>query len=437
MLTKFFDIEFRRDGSLHDDSQLGKLLEGLKDLTDLAILSHGWNNDMAEARGLYKELGDNIDAVAAQKLVPGLDKRKMGMIRVYWPSKKFADTDLIPGGGAASEEAANDNALITLLDELGNDPIRLGEATHDADRTPQIVRAKQLVDQLEDKDAQREFVQCLRAVLNPDEKHIDDGSAEFFSSDPIELFRALSEPVDLPRDTGAGGAADAAEGGAAGIRDRFRGLRAAARRLLNYATYYQMKSRAGTVGRGGAALMLAHVRNARPELPLHLVGHSFGARLVTASAATLRPHSPAISMTLLQAAFSHNGFADNFDGSRDGAFRGVLADKRVSGPILITHTKNDKAVGIAYPLASRISRDRASAIGDRNDPFGGMGRNGAQHTPEVATDVRGLLPVGKKYAFARGKVFNLHADAFIKSHGDVRGVEVAHAFLSAVAAASQ
>ena len=29
----------------------------------------------------------------------------------------------------------------------------------------------------------------------------------------------------------------------------------------------------------------------------------------------------------------------------------VLGDRRISGPMLITHTKNDKAVGIAYPLA--------------------------------------------------------------------------------------
>jgi hypothetical protein len=53
----------------------------------------------------------------------------------------------------------------------------------------------------------------------------------------------------------------------------------------------------------------------------------------------------------LQAAFSHNGFAVKFDGTHDGDFRTVLGDKRISGPILITHTKNDNAVGIAHPLA--------------------------------------------------------------------------------------
>jgi len=49
----------------------------------------------------------------------------------------------------------------------------------------------------------------------------------------------------------------------------------------------------------------------------------------------------------------------------------------VAGPILITHTANDKAVGIAYALASRISGQTGAALGDATDVFGGIGRNGA------------------------------------------------------------
>jgi hypothetical protein len=110
----------------------------------------------------------------------------------------------------------------------------------------------------------------------------------------------------------------------------------------------------------------------------------------------------------LQAAYSHNALAVKFHGVNDGAFRTVLADRRASGPVLITHTKNDRAVGITYPLASRISRDVASAMGDAQDPYGGIGRNGAQHTPE---SVAGRLPdFGQAYNFRRHKVYNLLAD---------------------------
>ncbi|MCA1684890.1 MAG: hypothetical protein LC745_02670, partial [Planctomycetia bacterium] len=161
------------------------------------------------------------------------------------------------------------------------------------------------------------------------------------------------------------------------------------------------------------------------------VGHSFGGRLVTAAAGTLGAGTSA-TLTLLQAAYSHNGLGEKYDQTHDGFFRPVLKQKLISGPVIITHTKNDTAVGIAYPLASRLTRDTASALGDENDPYGGMGRNGAQHTPEVQTPAGTLLPVGRDYAFVPGKVHNLRADDFIKDHGDVTGPQVAYAFLNSV-----
>jgi hypothetical protein len=139
-------------------------------------------------------------------------------------------------------------------------------------------------------------------------------------------------------------------------------------------------------------------------------------------------------MTLLQAAFSHNGLSQKFDGTNDGAFRTILQDRRVSGPIVITHTKNDKAVGVAYPLVSRIARDNAAALGDQDDPYGGMGRNGAQHTPEVSSAESELreVPGGGAYTFTPGRVYNLNADRFVKDHGDVTGAQVVNAFLHAL-----
>ena len=35
---------------------------------------------------------------------------------------------------------------------------------------------------------------------------------------------------------------------------------------------------------------------------------------------------------------SHNGLAQRFDGQHDGAFRAVLAEHRVNGPVIVTHT---------------------------------------------------------------------------------------------------
>jgi thioesterase domain-containing protein len=193
-----------------------------------------------------------------------------------------------------------------------------------------------------------------------------------------------------------------------------------------------MKERSGTVGRTGVRAMLEQIRQRQPDIKLHLVGHSFGGRLVTAAAEALAPNTANVTLTLLQAAYSHNGIAEDFDGEHDGFYRKLITQKRISGPILITHTKNDQAVGIAYPLASRLAHQKAAALGDRNDPYGGMGRNGAQHTPEAEDVIGGLQEVGSPYAFTLNKVFNLNADRFIKNHSDVTGPQVAYALLHAV-----
>jgi len=99
---------------------------------------------------------------------------------------------------------------------------------------------------------------------------------------------------------------------------------------------------------------------------------------------------------------------------------------------LITHTKNDRAVGIAYPLASRIAGQNAAALGDQNDPYGGMGRNGAQNTAEADNVATMGLP-GTRYSFKPGGIHNISSD-LITGHSDVTRIEVAYALMSAVGA---
>lgn len=65
-------------------------------------------------------------------------------------------------------------------------------------------------------------------------------------------------------------------------------------------------------------------------------------------------------------------------------FRKVIANKAVKGPIVISFTKTDLIVAKAYSLASLIAGQVAAALGDKNDKCGGLGRNGAQKTPEAA-----------------------------------------------------
>ena len=124
-------------------------------------------------------------------------------------------------------------------------------------------------------------------------------------------------------------------------------------------------------------------------------------------------------MSLLRAAFSHNAFAQDWRRGRDGAYRKVVTSGMVDGPVVITHTRHDVAVGIAYAMASRIAGQQDSAIGDASSTYGGLGSNGAQHTPE-AVDGR-LRRVGSAYDLERGRLHNLLADEFVSGHSDVSG----------------
>ena len=438
-----FDVEFTKDGAVFDEAQLNALLAGLT-VSDLLVLSHGWNNDKAEASQLYDELVRNIEKLLNLRDQPSVPEtlsefterlcgRTFAAVRIYWPSKKFADDDLIPGGGAATADAEQKNtkAVERVLDGLKEDPQRLGDRTQPPARVEAMDRAKALLPQLATVDAQKEFVKLLRQLLDPTMAEKDDASAGFLSAAAETLFANAAAPVVAPVAAGDGGGVGMTSGGAASLGDLLSGVQAAARRIANFATYYQMKSRAGTVGSKGVADMLKRVRKAKSDIRLHLVGHSFGGRLVTAAAHTLTANTNAVSVSLLQAAFSHNGLSGGFgDGEKEkGFFRAVIDEKRVSGPIIITHTKNDKAVGVAYPLASRIAGQNAAALGDQNDPYGGMGRNGAQKTTEADNVATMGLP-GTKYTFKAGQVHNILSDV-ITGHSDVTRIEVAYAVLSA------
>jgi hypothetical protein len=453
-------IEFDRDGHLHEPAIAEPKLAGFPEagVTDLMVIAHGWNNDIADATQLYEAFFASarrvLDAGQPPPLASG--QRRLAVLTVFWPSKRFTDEELIPGGGLASTAGTDENAsVLRQLDHLKDAPSRLGLRTVDPVRAEILEQAKALVPRLDvSASARREFVFLLRSILDPAHAHPEDGTDDFFTADPEDLFRSLSEPVGaIPAAAGgadvggglAGGAATggvaagprreaAMDGGMAGlVGDFFDGMQGAARRLLNFATYYEMKERAGVVGRG-LAPVLRGIRQGR-GVKIHLIGHSFGGRLVTAAAHALPDDTTVASVTLLQAAYSHNGLADKFDTRRDGFFRTVLTRRRVTGPICITHTRNDKAVGIAYPLAARVARDplaSLAALGDADDPYGGMGRNGAQHTPElVGGDTLHLRAVGQPLRLEPGKVHNYNGDACIRGHSDICGEPTVYLTLAA------
>lgn len=160
-----------------------------------------------------------------------------------------------------------------------------------------------------------------------------------------------------------------------------------------------------------------------------LIGHSFGGRLVSAAARGSDGDArlDMDSLHLLQAAFSHNGFGSAIGQTPEGYFRPVITGQQVRGPILITHTKNDRAVGLAYAVASALSGQNASAIGDNQDQYGAIGSNGALR----ADGVNLVLGNDTALDFERGRLYNLLAD-IIPNHSEVEQFGVVRAVLSGI-----
>jgi hypothetical protein len=427
---------FDKDGAALNKQEI-KLPDGK---TDVIVVSHGWNNTQEQAEEFYTELFTNFAAVASDQL----QDKKIAIVGVIWPSKRFTDVvnaavaEQARGGGAglATSSTAADETIKAKLDVIAT--------MFDKKAAKKITAAKNQIDKLEsDLAARRKFVDELRSLLDESAANEEDNSALFFALDGSVMLEKLKMPTPVVSSGGGGGGGAAsigarptmaAAGGAAGLGDIFSGIKAGAIRFLNYLAYYEMKQRAGTVGQKGVGPMLD--RLAKGVQRIHLVGHSFGCRVVTAAAAASTTDEIE-SMSLLQAAFSHNGFSK----SMNGFFRSVVDNHRIKGPIIITYTPNDRAVGIAYPVASRLAGTVASAFGDADDKFGGLGRNGAQKMEpgEVVQNVDQLLAVNGSYSWQSGRFHNLESSKYIidpgggDAHMFVTGKEVAWVISRAMA----
>jgi hypothetical protein len=191
--------------------------------------------------------------------------------------------------------------------------------------------------------------------------------------------------------------------------------------ILNRFAYNEMKIRAGVVGGG----LVTHVLN--PVLAdrkrVHLVGHSFGGRLMTA--ATAAAEGKISNLTLLEGAFSHNALSVDPDGPINGAFKSVIDNAKVAGRIVAARSDNDRAVWIFYPLASRVFRDSYSlrlaaqlgthVFGGPTDRYGAIGANGPQNLPGVSHSTF----TGTSLPGLQSGVHVLDCTSFVACHTDV------------------
>lgn len=423
--SPYVELTFDRIGTL-----VGGSVEEIRDAldavggTDLVVLSHGWKFENEAARDLYNAIWPNVASRLSR------DRGKVVVAGVRWPSKRYTTgidtgafrtmaqsvTQGVEDGEGERDltEAELEAALADALDEMDDEAGALAEA------------ARAYLDRQDGAAAEVLLAAALGTASPAGEDSELAEAADALGALGNDIGGTLADFAD-PTELTPEGAQTMGIGGNA--RSVLGGPRAGVVRVLEQLSYYEMKARAATVG-VGLGNALSRVAPAVPAR-LHLVGHSFGGRVVTAAAATFRPSAKLelFSLVLLQAAFSHNSFS----GRRGGAFTAVLG--RPKGPIAITHTHNDWACTIMYALASRLSNTTTSGIGDANDRFGSLGANGAQFDQGETAAVVGSA--GHPFGMAKGKITNFRADGYIKgadAHNDVRNATVGALVAAAIEA---
>jgi hypothetical protein len=411
---RYYEVDFNADGSVNTTGGGGD--GGLPEavaaggITDLFVLAHGWNNGVDSARDLYTAmfglLADQLGARLATSAAVG----------VIWPSLLFPDDDPATAPPVPSTGAQLAAALSPAFPDQQHELTNLGALL---DQRPQ------------DPHKLTEFHTLANGLVTTKSDAVEDNGEDAFATDPTAAVLSY-----------AGAMAPKSGSGAQGGANPFTTMWSGAREVLRTLSYYEMKNRAGVVGQHGLGPLLSGLTGKDSAPRIHLMGHSFGARLAAYTLAGLSAGqrgaaSPVKSLTLIQGAFSHFTFADKLplDPGRSGALSGCR--DRVDGPLLATFTAADRAVGWWYPTASMLKREDNESATDLTYRWGAMGHDGYQHNPAAGAVT--LAPLGSRYQFAPGQFYDLDCNAVIRAnqspisgaHSDIRHPEVLWAVLNA------
>lgn len=411
-----FPLTFDAEGKLESRQEFDAFLTRAEDgpATDAIFIAHGFRNDEADATGLYNKFLQTFRAHLSRPEFKTVATRRFVVGAVYWPSKPFRETyDAGAGGTRGLQNPTEAMAGVERqLDELkqGASPAQRAKLEKAAALLPALGGSARKQD---------EFVTLVLGMVDGSQLDTTEGLPQIRKKKGSELLARLSDPP--------------AEG-TRGIGNLFGGIAGGVGAFLNLTKWYVMKDRSGTVGAKGVATAVRELHDRCPAVRIHLVGHSLGGRLMASCAKALgdTPILQPDSLMLLEAAFSHYGFSANNGRGKPGFFRDVIARKVVKGPFVSTFSAQDTVVGGPYSIMSRLAGDNTREIGDASDEYGGIGRNGALKTTEVATSK--LHVPGTAYDYQADVINNLDGSGgLIKDHGDVTNDAITYAFASAVA----
>ncbi|MFH8408330.1 serine-threonine protein kinase [Streptomyces sp. NPDC018019] len=359
----YWELMFDADGD-PDPARRDRLAAGAAQqrVTDLLVFAHGWNNDRSIATRLYARFFAPFPALVGAGV-------RLGYAGVIWPAMRFTD-EPIPDFDPAAADASAAPGGPPLLDDA-----TLGALARCYPGRELTLRRLQelLAERPGARSAFDEYARLVRELVSvragsPAERLAEDAGAgvpAMLTDDPLGVCEVLTAALEKCGQQELFG-------------DGLKRLWNGAKELLRQAGYYGMKRRAGVVGQLGLGPVLGTLVKSAPGVRIHLIGHSFGARLVAYALRGMPAGVTGVkSVTLLQGAFSHYAFAARLphDPGRGGALRGV--QQRVDGPTVACFSRHDTALGMFYPLASKLAGDSAG-FRDLFDRWGAIGHDGIQ-----------------------------------------------------------
>jgi pimeloyl-ACP methyl ester carboxylesterase len=432
----FYVIPFDKAGTCTGPRSLDHLVEAAGQATDVFVFSHGWNNDWKTATDRYDRFVAQFAAVRrAHWDPPGRDYRPV-LVGVFWPSTAL----VAPGergpdiAGAVAQSVPDELVEIdAVADALGGaPPARLYDLAQ-RDRLS-AVEAEELVGLLapalagQDDDLGREDESVSAVDLLKVWSRIPPDGAPM-TGEPGGFIDEPAAPPDAapPRD------ARTVDPQTAGWLDKFD-----PRQIVRTATVLLMKDRAGRVGARGVADMLRLLVAASDTSRVHLVGHSYGGKVVlSALCHGGAPGRQVESVLLLQPAMSALCFARDTDGKgRPGGYRSAL--ERSRQPVVTTFSGHDVPLTKLFQWAVRRPSDLGEAViagapPSRFAALGGFGPQGVSGEVEVVD----ALAAPHRYELSTGRtggrrIIAVRADDVIGSHGNVESSATAWALLNQV-----
>jgi len=396
-----------------------QVLPAVRAATDTLVFASGWRSDPAARSGLDDRFVRGLRGAA-----PGADGLRPVFIEVDWPSAHFpfhtqaasvARTRPLPA--SFGEFAAAIQRLFPWLDsENGARELEQVFALLDAETRRQRVSLKEF-NALAAILKRWDRTTLPRPDLGCEARHAEaPGEASIFDLDAGRLGQYLWDTAYLWEGGREGRVAPSVLG------------------PLHIATFWQMRRRAGIIGATGGAELLRTLRAAADPATgatggLHLIGHSFGAKLLTAALADCVRGQPttARSLVLVQGALSQLAFVGEDDvqqvwkDKRPGGIYAALVQQRlVAAPIVVTLSSRDVPNAFWYPLGLRAIPGVLERQSVRPTMYGSLGANGAQRVESAFLEVAR----GGRVVLRERPVVNVRVEDVVSGHDQILAPEI-------------